>query len=72
MLFDWNQSNNADILNVWDISVNADGSISLSSTDFDNDGIPGTPMVDGAFIGFNASYDLTLTPVTAVPVPATI
>jgi hypothetical protein len=30
----------------------------LASTDNDSDGIAGVPMVDGAFIGFNANFNL--------------
>ena len=69
LLFNWGSSVNIDVLNVWDVVNNLDGSISLNSTDPEGDGIFGIPMVDGPFKGFSVSYDLTL---TAVPVPAAV
>lgn len=71
MLFDWNTAANIDVLNVWDVTVNADGSIRLTSTDFDNDGILGSGMADGAFQGFNANFDLLLTPPFPINITAT-
>ena len=62
MLFDWNTAANIDVLNVWDVTVNPNGSIRLTSTDFDGDGILSSGMADGAFQGFNASFDLLLAP----------
>jgi len=70
MLFDWNTSFNIDVLNVWDVTVNPDGSIRLVSTDFDNDGIAGQGMVDGAFQTFNANFDLLLSPPFPVSISA--
>jgi len=43
----------------------------FASTDDNGDGIPGTPMVDGPFRGFNANFNLR-PEVSAVPVPAAI
>ena len=70
MLFDWNTSFNIDVLNVWDVTINPDGSIRLLSTDFDNDGIAGQGMVDGAFQTFNANFDLLLSPPFPVSISA--
>lgn len=67
-LIDWGASQNMDSVNVWDVSTDLSGTIHLASTDPDGDGILGTPMEDGPFIGFSWSFDLTLTPQT-VPVP---
>jgi len=71
MLFDWNQAASIDVLNVWNVTVNADGSVRLTSTDFDNDGIAGAPMADGAFQGFNANFDLLLSPPFPIIITAT-
>lgn len=69
LLFDWGSTTtNADQVLVWDVTNNPDGTILLTTTDPDGDGIAGTPMVDGSFAGFSTSYDLLLTPL-AVPVP---
>ena len=43
----------------------------FASTDDDGNGIPGTPMIDGPFSGFNANFNLR-PEVQAVPVPAAI
>ncbi len=40
----------------------------MTSVDGNGDGIPGIPMVDGAFVGFNANFNLNLTPQFALPV----
>lgn len=66
MLFNWNKSKNIDVLNVWDVELQANGSIRLTSTDFDGDGIPGAGMGDGEFQGFNANFDLLLSPPFAI------
>jgi len=58
MLLDWCISTNIDILLVWDVTSEADGSLTLTSTDWDNDGIPGGVMIDGPFIGVSASFDI--------------
>ena len=47
LLFNWNTSVNIDVLNVWGVLNNIDGSITLTSTDPDGDGILGiTTAVD--------------------------
>lgn len=80
MLFDWGTLNpnvgtpsniNIDVVNAWDVVFSATGTINLTSTDDDGDGVRGVPMVDGAFVGFNANFDLILTPPFATAVAAT-
>ena len=71
MLFDWNTASKIDVLNVWDVTVNADGSIRLTSTDFDGDGILSTGMVDGPFKNNNASFNLLLSPPFPINITAT-
>ena len=82
ILFDWNATENIDVVNVWDrdaVWIDPDGSTTtknnlfdgvsgaapdvtatwkLVSTDFDADGINGSPMVDGPFIGFFANFNV--------------
>jgi len=70
MLFDWNRATLIDVVNVWDVTNNPDGSIQLTSTDFDNDGIPSSGMADGPFQGNNASFNLLLSPPFAVNITA--
>jgi hypothetical protein len=68
MLFAWGSTQDIDVVVVW----NADcGEKQLSMTDPDGDGILGTPMVDGPFIGFNANFNQNATGVNAAgdPVP---
>jgi len=66
ILFDWAATNNIDIVLVWDVTVETDGTLTLTSTDWDGDGINGAPMVDGPFLGFNANFDVSGV-VTALP-----
>lgn len=71
-LIDWGSVGiNMDSVNVWDVSTDLSGTIHLASTDPDGDGILGTPMVDGALIGYSWSFDLTLAP-QVVPVPPAV
>jgi len=82
ILFDWNGTENIDVVNVWAKNAvwdDPDGSATtknnlfdgvsgdapdvtapwkLVSTDFDADGINGSPMVDGPFIGFFANFNV--------------
>jgi hypothetical protein len=37
-----------------------------------DDGIGGSPMIDGPFAGFNANFDITAIHITNVPVPAAV
>lgn len=41
---------------------------SMASVDGNDDGIPGIPMIDGAFVGFNANFNLNMDPQFALPV----
>lgn len=65
-LIDWSIHQNFDSVNVWDVTADPSGTIHLAMTDPDGDGVIGSPMQDGPFLGFNWTFDLTLTP---VPVP---
>jgi len=68
MLFEWGSTQAIDVVVVWDVDC---GTKQLTTTDPDGDGILGTPMVDGPFIGFNAAFDQSATGVNAAgdPVP---
>ncbi len=77
ILFDWGTTTNIDVVMVWDVSVGpcAYGAnagtgtcVNYYSTDVDGDGIRGLGMIDGAFPGFNANFDLS----APVPVPAAV
>lgn len=81
MLFDWNGNNNIDVVLAWAINSvfvgspgnNSDDqgskgqSFGLASIDADNDGLPGVPMADGPFEGFNANFNIKLSPLFALP-----
>ena len=73
LLFDWGVSLDTDLVLVWDVTHQPDGSIELVSTDVISDlfptgsGAPGHPTIEGPTVGFSYSFDLLLTP---VPVPA--
>ena len=63
-----------DVIQVWDISGNTYTSGDPvawrkagngSTTTLGPDGLRGTPMIDGAFNGFNANFDFTVVPVPA-------
>lgn len=62
ILFNWGATTDIDVVNVWDVA----GGV-YTSTDVDGDGILGLGMVDGAFPGFNANFN-----VATVPVPAAV
>lgn len=76
ILFDWSTSKNIDVAIVWDIdqafpgpsgNLNVDNRIfNLVSTDNNNDGSPGIPMVDGPFVGFRANFNLDFVPAVQV------
>ncbi len=63
MLFDWSTTANIDVINMWNVTTKSDGSTTYESIDFDcgtgTDGIRGCAMIDGAFIGFRANFDMT-------------
>ena len=62
ILFNWGATANIDVVNVWDIVGG-----NYVSVDGDSDGTPGLDMIDGAFPGFSANFDLQ-----PVPVPAAV
>lgn len=66
ILFDWGVTTNIDIVLVWDVTEELDGTLTLASTDWNGDGIPGAPMLDGPFIGVSANFDVDSI-VTALP-----
>lgn len=79
MLFDWNGNNDIDVVLVWDINAVFAGApgvgdngakgkaFTFAVVDSDGDGIPGIPMADGPFEGFNANFNLKLTPQFGLP-----
>jgi hypothetical protein len=80
MLFDWSTNLNIDVVLAWDLNgvfVGSNGtaddlgakgkSFALASIDADGDGLPGVPMADGPFKGFNANFNIKLTPLFALP-----
>jgi len=71
MLFNWNTSANIDVLNVWDVENLPNGSIRLTSIDYDGDGIRAGGMQDGAFQFHNANFDLLLSPAFLIPITVT-
>jgi hypothetical protein len=58
MLLDWGATTNIDIVVIWDVTTEIDGSLTLTSTDWDGDGVPGGAMIDGPFIGLSANFDI--------------
>lgn len=70
ILFDWGGNNNIDVVNVWDITNNGNGTLSYNSTDViagpgvgpntpitAPSGVIGLEMVDGPFVGSNANFN---------------
>ena len=68
VLFDWNTTTDIDVINVWDVTANLDGTTTYTSTDVDGTGWAGLKMIDGAFPGFSANFNMT----SEVPVPAAV
>ena len=58
------------VVNIWDVTINGDGTASYYSTDIDDDGIRGIGMLDGAFPGWSVNFDFVIP--AAVPIPATL
>ena len=75
LLYDWSVTQDVDLVLVWDVTHQLDGSIELISTDVISDfylagsGAPGHPVIDGSTVSFSYSVDLLLTP---VPLPAAV
>ncbi len=78
LLFDWNGNDNVDMVLLWNIDSTFEGSLSsaddlgakgqffnLASTDGNGDGIPGIPMVDGPFQGFQPNFNMSTVPLPA-------
>ena len=74
---------NIDVINVWDVTGDGSAGTTYISIDVTGNrknlagvtsvigpnGTPGLPMIDGAFPGFSANFDMTA---TAIPVPAAV
>lgn len=60
--FAWGGTTGIDVLMVWDITLNGDGSLWLTSVDTDADANlwAGTGMIDGPFPGFSANFNLCI------------
>ncbi len=75
ILFNWGATTDIDVVMVWDVTDNGDGTVTYTSIDgiagnpANPDGVRGFGMIDGAFPGFNANFDFT---VATVPVPAAV
>jgi len=67
--FAWGGTTGIDVVMVWDVIDNGDGTTSYISTDWDNNGVLGAGMIDGPFGGFSANFDMTT---SEVPVPAAV
>jgi len=80
MLFDWNGNFNIDVGVVWDANgifagpEKGGGTTAWNSVSVDGNGngVPGIPMVDGPFVGFNANFNINGITPTSVPVPAAV
>lgn len=86
ILFDWNTTRDIDVVMVWDVTDNGDGTYDYFSTDpvvagpnAEPDGVRGVAMIDGAFPGFSANFDFTTATspedavgAAVVPVPAAV
>lgn len=57
ILFDYGPTQNIDVLLTWDAS-----GTTLNNDEFAPAGIPGVPMADGPFPGWNAAFDLSPAP----------
>ena len=74
ILFNWGAVADIDVINVWDVSIDMAGNTVYTSTDVTAtnpvgpNGILGLTMIDGAFAGFSANFNL----VEPVPVPAAV
>ncbi|MGD2064406.1 MAG: DUF4215 domain-containing protein, partial [Nitrospirota bacterium] len=68
ILFDYGPTKDIDVLLVWSVSISGgmktytagDPSVVAPGQPAQPDGIIGTPMIDGAFPGWNAAFDLTV------------
>ena len=74
VIFDWSVNNDIPVLAVMNTDTfdPATGVMTVSSVDTDGDGAPGTQMLVGPFPGQTPSFGGTLTPVSAIPVPAAV
>jgi hypothetical protein len=57
--FSWGGTTGIDVFNVWNVVNNGDGTMTLTSTDIDGNGILGLGMVDGPFPNFSANFNMT-------------
>lgn len=61
--FAWGATTNIDVVMVWDLIDNGNGTMNFVSTDIDGNGVAGIGMIDGPFPGFSANFNF------AAPVP---
>ena len=64
--FAWSTTTGIDVLMIWNVATSG-GMTTYTMTDPDGNGIMGTGMIDGPFVGFNANFNMS-----AVPVPAAV
>jgi hypothetical protein len=64
--FNWGATSGIDVFLVWNVATSG-GVTTYTSTDVEGDGILGARMVDGAFPGFSANFNMQH--VAAAPVP---
>jgi hypothetical protein len=57
--FAWGTSTGIDVIMVWDVVNNGDGTQTFTSTDIDGSGWAGLGMIDGPFTDFSANFNFT-------------
>jgi len=67
--FDWGSTINTPFSLQWDVTGNNNGGFTMTTVDNNGDGIPGTPMLSGPFVGKSFAIDGIASP---VPLPAAI
>ena len=67
MLFDWNTSLDIPVSLDTAITYNADGTMSFAALDTDGDGILGSPMTEGPFVGFTVAFSGEVYPEGTAP-----
>jgi hypothetical protein len=56
MLFDWGTNLDTSVHVDAEIQINEDGTATFTTVDEDADGITGSPIDNGLFVGFNAAF----------------
>ncbi len=70
--FAWGTTSGIDVVMVWDVTDNGDGTSTFTSSDWNGDGIPGAGMIDGPFPGFSANFNFVAPNAAVIPVPAAV